>query len=75
MARAGSNYYGGHGFSPNYQQMHGIFYANGSEIKEGLTIESFENIHIYPLICQILGLPIPEDIDGELQVLAPILKD
>lgn len=75
MARAESDYYGGHGFSPTYQQMHGIFYANGPEIKEGMTIESFENIHIYPLICQILGLPIPEGIDGELQVLAPILKD
>ena len=35
---------------------------------------SFENIHIYPLICEILGLEVPEAVDGKLEVLAPILK-
>ncbi|TNF38877.1 MAG: alkaline phosphatase family protein, partial [Cytophagales bacterium] len=44
------------------------------QIKSGLTIDSFDNIHVYPLICQILGLPIPKDIDGKLEVLQPILK-
>ncbi|EAZ80219.1 alkaline phosphatase family protein [Algoriphagus machipongonensis] len=65
---------GTHGFSQKYPEMHGIFYANGPQIKEGLKIGSFENIHIYPLICEILGLPLPEDIDGNLEVLQPILK-
>lgn len=75
MEKAGSIYYGGHGFSPEFQEMHGIFYANGPHIKEGLTVDSFQNIHIYPLICKILGLPIPAEIDGKLSVLEPILKD
>lgn len=66
---------GTHGYSQEYPEMHGIFYANGPQIKSGLTINSFDNIHVYPLICKILGLPIPDDIDGEIQVLAPILKD
>ena len=65
---------GTHGFSQKYPEMHGIFYANGPQIKEGLKIDSFDNIHIYPLICEILGLPVPEDIDGDLKVLEPILK-
>jgi hypothetical protein len=55
--------------------MHGIFYANGPAIREGWKIDRFENIHIYPMICQILGLPIPKDIDGKAEVLEPILKD
>jgi hypothetical protein len=55
--------------------MHGIFYANGPKIKEGLLINSFQNIHIYPIICEILGLPIPENIDGDSSVLQPILKN
>lgn len=67
--------FGEHGFSPQYREMHGIFYANGPAIREGLKIERFENIHIYPMICQILGLPIPKDIDGKVEVLEPILKD
>jgi predicted AlkP superfamily pyrophosphatase or phosphodiesterase len=66
--------YGEHGFSPGYSDMHGIFYASGPMIKKGIKIERFQNIHVYPIICKILGLPIPKDIDGNLEVLKPILK-
>lgn len=74
-ARFKTDVFGEHGFSPQYREMHGIFYANGPAIREGFKIERFENIHIYPMICQILGLPIPKDIDGKVEVLEPILKD
>ena len=74
-ARFKTDVFGEHGFSPQYREMHGIFYANGPAIREGLKIDRFENIHIYPMICQILGLPIPKDIDGKAEVLEPILKD
>ncbi|RZS98682.1 putative AlkP superfamily pyrophosphatase or phosphodiesterase [Cecembia calidifontis] len=67
--------FGEHGYSPEYRDMHGIFYANGPRIKEGLKIPTFQNIHVYPVICEILGLKIPEGIDGELEVLKPILKN
>ncbi|WP_100626724.1 alkaline phosphatase family protein [Algoriphagus formosus] len=67
--------FGEHGYSPDYKSMHGIFYAKGPQIKEGLVIEPFENVHVYPLICKILGLPIPSNIDGKLEVLEPVLKD
>jgi predicted AlkP superfamily pyrophosphatase or phosphodiesterase len=70
-----TDFRGEHGFSPEYPEMHGIFYANGPQIKSDMTINSFENIHIYPLICKILGLPIPTEVQGDLAVLDPILKD
>ncbi len=54
--------------------MRGIFFGAGPDLKSGLTIEEFRNIHIYPLIAHILGLKIPADIDGQLSVLAPILN-
>ncbi|WP_291787346.1 ectonucleotide pyrophosphatase/phosphodiesterase [Cecembia sp.] len=66
--------FGEHGFHPGYKDMYGIFYANGPRIREGFQIEKFQNIHVYPLICEILSLPIPEDIDGNLEILNPILK-
>ncbi|MCL6260811.1 ectonucleotide pyrophosphatase/phosphodiesterase [Aquiflexum sp. TKW24L] len=66
--------YGEHGFSPEYKDMHGIFYANGPMVKDGLLIPSFENIHVYPILATILGLPIPAGIDGKLEVLEPVLK-
>ncbi|RIW13765.1 alkaline phosphatase family protein [Algoriphagus lacus] len=67
--------FGEHGFSPRHREMWGIFYAKGPKIKPGNQIEPFHNIHIYPLICQLLGLPIPETIDGKKEVLDPILQD
>lgn len=69
-----TNVYGEHGYSPGYKDMHGIFYAQGPMIKKGLKIAPFQNIHIYPLIANILGLPIPEEIDGKLEVLEPIIQ-
>ncbi|MCR9016423.1 ectonucleotide pyrophosphatase/phosphodiesterase [Aquiflexum gelatinilyticum] len=66
--------FGEHGFSPEYEDMQGIFYANGPMIKSGNLIPAFENIHIYPLLATILGLPIPQGIDGKLEVLEPVLK-
>ncbi|WP_268034782.1 alkaline phosphatase family protein [Algoriphagus sp. PAP.12] len=65
---------GAHGYSPDYKEMQGIFYANGPRIKENYKIEAFENIHIYPLLCELLGLPIPSNIDGKEEVLKSVLK-
>ncbi len=66
--------FGEHGFSPKNREMWGIFYAKGPKIKEGYSIDAFQNIHIYPLVCQILGLPIPGDIDGKKEVLDTVLR-
>lgn len=70
---SGQNVFGQHGFDPVQKEMHGIFYANGPHIKKGQIIPSFKNIHIYPLMCKILELEIPNDIDGELDQLENIL--
>lgn len=76
MRRADNPVRGEHGFDPAHQDLHGIFYAHGPGIKAGLSIPRFRNVHIYPLICQILGLSLPEaGIDGDPKVLAPILKN
>ncbi|MCB0642600.1 MAG: alkaline phosphatase family protein, partial [Phaeodactylibacter sp.] len=65
---------GEHGFDPAIPDMHGIFYARGPAFKQGFEIPSFENIHIYPLICSILGLEIPGEVDGRAAVLRPLLS-
>ncbi|MEB2781985.1 ectonucleotide pyrophosphatase/phosphodiesterase [Algoriphagus sp. C2-6-M1] len=73
-ATFGTEVFGEHGFSPAYKDMHAIFYANGPAFKSGMEIETFQNVHVYPLICKILGLSVPSTIDGRLEVLQPILK-
>lgn len=66
--------FGVHGYDTNQKDMHGIFYANGPAFKNGYVAPSVKNIHIYPIMCKILGLEIPNDIDGNLEKLKPILK-
>lgn len=65
---------GQHGFPIDNNDIEGIFYARGSQIKSSTTIPSFENIHVYPLICEILDLKVPKEVDGKLKVLHDILK-
>ena len=66
---------GMHGYDVSRMpEMRGIFYAAGPDLKAGLTIEEFQNIHIYPLIAHILGLHAPDGIDGKLSVLEPVLR-
>ena len=65
---------GQHGYDPELvPDMKAIFYAAGPDIRAGVTVPSFENVNVYPLIAQILGLRIGA-IDGRLRVLQGILK-
>jgi predicted AlkP superfamily pyrophosphatase or phosphodiesterase len=66
---------GYHGFEPaKVKDMHAIFYAWGPAFKSNMTIPSFENVHVYPLVAGLLGLPYSEKIDGSKKVLQAILK-
>jgi len=66
---------GTHGYEPKLTpNMKGIFYAKGSQIKSVGEIKSFENIHVYPFIAEILKLKIHHKIDGKLDTLKFLLK-
>jgi|SRR6218665_25178 len=66
---------GHHGFPPaDVQEMGATFMAWGPAFKKNLQIPAFENVHIYPLIAQILGLKYTEAIDGKIEVLKKILN-
>ncbi|WP_247234805.1 ectonucleotide pyrophosphatase/phosphodiesterase [Telluribacter sp. SYSU D00476] len=66
---------GKHGFDPQIPDMHATFYAWGPAFREGTKIEAFENIHVYPLVANILGLKYrKKGIDGRLKVLKSIIR-
>ncbi len=66
---------GAHGYNPYLvKDMHAIFYAWGPAFKNNLSIPSFENVNVYPVITSILGLTIQGPIDGSLKVAQAILK-
>ena len=66
--------FGVHGYDQKYKDMHGIFYANGPAFKKAYRTPSIKNIHIYPLMCEILGLEVPSNIDGSLDQIKNVLK-
>jgi len=65
---------GMHGYDPfRFKTMRAIFYAEGPDIRRGVTVEPFENVNLYPFIAKILGLKIGT-VDGDLKVLQGILQ-
>jgi len=76
-SRGDDPYQGTHGFDP-YQviDMHGIFYAWGPGIQNGMKIPAFQNIHIFPLIAELLDLPYDSlQLDSNPEILKVVLKN
>jgi predicted AlkP superfamily pyrophosphatase or phosphodiesterase len=65
---------GEHGYDNALPDMGASFYAWGPAFRQRLSIPAFENVNVYPLIAQILGLTISQPIDGAANVLDGALK-
>lgn len=64
-----------HGWEPaKTKAMHGIFWATGPAFKTASRVNSFENINVYPLILEVLGLKVTVPIDGKLGPTQGLLK-
>ncbi|MCX8525923.1 ectonucleotide pyrophosphatase/phosphodiesterase [Chryseobacterium formosus] len=75
LEKGGKTSIGKHGYNPRIvPEMKATFLAWGSEFKDNLVIDEFENINVYPMVAEILGLKITEPIDGKLKVLKKTLK-
>ncbi|NXY47592.1 ENPP7 phosphodiesterase, partial [Ceuthmochares aereus] len=64
---------GEHGFDNEAMNMKTIFRAVGPAFKQGLVVEPFESVNVYPLLCQLLGIT-PEPHDGSLETMKPMLR-
>ncbi len=64
---------GAHGYDNRYQSMQATFIAHGEAFKRGFTAEPFANIHVYSLMCRILGLT-PAKNDGNLDAVRVMLR-
>lgn len=63
---------GEHGFDNKDMEMKTIFRAVGPSFKRGLEVGPFESVHVYELMCKLLGI-VPEANDGDLSTLLPTL--
>jgi predicted AlkP superfamily pyrophosphatase or phosphodiesterase len=53
---------GAHGYDPRKKSMRGLFIASGPGIRAGRVVKPFENIHVYDLMCALLGIePAPNE--------------
>jgi len=64
---------GNHGYDARLKSMQGLFIAQGPRVRAGGLIEPFENIHVYNLMCAILGVQ-PAENDGDLRFTQGILR-
>ena len=64
---------GAHGYDNAVQSMQATFIAHGPAFKRGYLADPFENIHVYELMCKILGLK-PAKNDGSLEKVKGMLR-
>lgn len=65
---------GNHGWPREDKNMHGIFLASGPRLPKDVVIPPFDNVDVYPLMMEILELPITTPIDGDPGTLLNLLE-
>ena len=63
-----------HGWAREFEDMHGIFLATGPRLPRGVRIPAIEVVDIYPLMMEILEIPITTPIDGDPALLKGFLE-
>ena len=71
--RAARSTGGTHGYQPADTSMHALFVAAGPAFRSGQTVAPFGNIHVYELLCAVLGLR-PAPNDGSLDSVRVLLR-
>lgn len=62
-----------HGWDNQLPSMRAVFIARGPAFKTGLELRPFENVHLYELLCSVLGLT-PASNDGRLDSVQVVLR-
>lgn len=65
---------GNHGYDNHLLDMQGIFLAQGPAFKRGYKTGQLRNIDVYPLICRIMGIAQPQNIDGSIEFIDFIIR-
>jgi predicted AlkP superfamily pyrophosphatase or phosphodiesterase len=65
---------GMHGYDPGLPSVRAIFLARGPSFRLGAVVSGFENVHLYPLLAELLGVR-PAPSDGRLDSLPQLLVE
>ena len=72
-SHAGHVSLGEHGYDNAAPQMRALFVAHGPAFRDGVTVPSFPNVDVYPLMVHLLGLP-PQPSDGDYGAVEGMLE-
>ena len=64
---------GDHGWAPEHEEMHGIFLAAGRRLPAGKRIPAINAVDVYPLMMEILEIPVTTPIDGDPDKLTRLM--
>lgn len=64
---------GDHGYDPRLTSMHGLFVAAGPRIRQGEVVPPIDSIHLYALMCELLGIA-PAPNEGRLDAVRHLLR-
>ena len=64
---------GTHGYDARAKSMQGLFIATGPRLRSGVVVKPFENIHVYNLMCAVIGIQ-PSPNDGDFAVVKDMLR-
>jgi predicted AlkP superfamily pyrophosphatase or phosphodiesterase len=64
---------GTHGYDGREQSMQGLFIGAGPRFRSGVVVAPFENIHLYNLMCALIGIQ-PSPNDGDPAVFKDMLR-
>ena len=64
---------GSHGYDPALPSMRALFVAQGPAFRTGAVIAPFGSVHVYELLCEVLGLR-PAPNDGALDSVRAMLR-
>ncbi len=64
---------GSHGYDNQLVSMGALFLASGPSFATGTVSEPFQNVHVYELMCHLLGIE-PAPNDGDLEAVRHLLR-
>ena len=65
---------GHHGYPPEISSMRALFLARGPAFRKGVVVEPFQNIHVYALLADLVGLR-PAPNNGSLDSVKTVLAN
>lgn len=65
---------GSHGYDPALPSMRALFVARGPDLAQGVVLEPFDNVDVYPLLTRLIGIPTAPN-DGNPETLLRALRN